>query len=479
MIFALFLLFAFTFLWFKPTRGLKSLDLTGVFLFKILLGWLFMYVYSRIYGVGAETVDWEEFIHDSVVLRNVAFEDFGTYLKFLFGFSTEADVQHYLMGTNHWAAGDLAIMNDSRNVLRVNSLIAFLFNGNVYYHIGFISFFVVLCFRELYLVLDSKVWLNKRIFWWILLVFPSVAFWTASMLKEPFLIMGFCLLFSALFGNHKNYSFWWRLILGIVLLLAFKPYVFFCLIFPVLIFVLYRWMRLKQAISYSVLITVFTLILIAFPNIRTKGVHQLTRMQFDFINIGHGGVHVLNGNNFYFFSPETLGSVELKNDSLYLLKPVTAKLVTTGMKLPFDDIRLKPEDGPWVVYFKGLSCGSYFEITPINGSFTNLLKNMPEALTNAAFRPFPTDNGSWLKWLNFLETLGLFSAILITWFSKRIKQTKEHKQMIIVLLMFSISLLLLVGWVTPVMGALVRYRMPAYLALVLIACLGKRSIQKT
>lgn len=479
MIFMLFLLLAFAFLWFKPTKGLKSIDLTGVFLFKILLGWLFMYVYSRIYGVGAETVDWEEFIHDSVVLRNVAFEDFGTYLKFLFGLGSEADVQHYLMGTNHWAAGDMAVLNDSRNVLRVNSLIAFLFNGNVYYHIGFISFFVVLCFRELYLTLYTSVWLRKRIFWWMLLLFPSVAFWTASMLKEPFLIMGFCLLFSALFGNHKNYSFWWRLLLGVSLLIAFKPYVFICLLFPVLIFVLYRWMRLKQAISYAALFLFFVGTLILFPAIRNKGVHQLTRMQFDFMNIGHGGVHVVNGDDFYFFSPEVLSSVELKNDSLYLLKPVTAKLVTIGMKLPFDDVYLKKEDGPWVVYFRGLSCGSYFEITPINGSFGNLVKNVPEALVNATFRPCPTDDGSWLKWLNFLETIGLFTLILFSVFSNRIIRTGEHRQMIVLLFMFSLCLLLLVGWVTPVMGALVRYRMPAYLALLLIACLGKRSIQKT
>src|SRR6218665_2202036 len=286
MIFALFLLFAFLFLWFKPTQGLKSMDLTGVFLFKILLGWLFMYVYSKIYGVGTETVDWEEFIHDSVILRDVAFDDFGTYLKFLFGFSTETDVQQYLMGTNHWAAGDLAILNDSRNVLRANSLIAFLFNGNAYYHIGFISFFVVLCFRELYLALNAQVWLKNRIFWWVLLLFPSVAFWTSSMLKEPFMIMGLCLLLTALLGNHKKTSFWWRLILGLLLLVGFKPYVFICVIIPCIIYVLYRWLKWSQAISYAVFAILFIIGLFVFPGFRNKSVHQLTRMQFDFINVG-------------------------------------------------------------------------------------------------------------------------------------------------------------------------------------------------
>jgi len=478
MIFVVFLLLAFAFLWLKSTEGLKSIDLTAVFLFKILLGWLFMYVYSRIYGVGAETVDWEEFIHDSVVLRNVAFQDVGTYLKFLFGFSNEADVQHYLMNTNHWAAGDLALMNDSRNVLRLNSLIAFLFNGNVYYHIGFISFFVVLCFRELYLALYTKVWLNKRLFWWVLLLFPSVAFWTASMLKEPFMVMGMCLLFSGLFGNHRKYSLLWRLLLGLLLLIGFKPYVFICLIIPVLIYVICCWLKVKQSFLYALFSGIVIILLFASSGIRDKVVHQLTRMQFDFINVGRGGVHVVHGSNFYYFTPDQLSDVEMKNDSLYLLKPLTAKLVTTGMKLPFDDVHLSPKNGPWAIYFVGLSCGSYFELTPINGSFNNLIRIMPEGLSNAAFRPFPSDKGSWLKWLNFLETIFLFGGIVITTFSKRIVRDKEQKQIILMLLVFSICLCLLIGLVTPVMGALVRYRMPAYLALLLIACLGTKKVQR-
>jgi hypothetical protein len=39
-------------------------------------------------------------------------------------------------------------------------------------------------------------------------------------------------------------------------------------------------------------------------------------------------------------------------------------------------------------------------------------------------------------------------------------------------LWFSILLLLLIGFTTPVIGAIVRYRIPAYLAIFLIAASG-------
>jgi hypothetical protein len=213
------------------------------------------------------------------------------------------------------------------------------------------------------------------------------------MLKEPFMIMGICLLFSALFGEHQKYSLFWRLILGLLLLLGFKPYVFICLLVPCIVYALYRWVKWNQFVIYSLFLILLSATLIFSNGFREKVVHQLTRMQFDFINVGRGGVHVVSGNNFYFFSPDQLDKVQLKNDSLYLKEPLVAKLVTTGMKLPFDDVRLTREDGPWAVYFRGLECGSYFEITPINGSFPNLVKTAPEALANSSFRPLPTDKG--------------------------------------------------------------------------------------
>ena len=474
--FAVFLIFAFLYLSTKKTAGLKRFDLTLAFGVKLGLALMFMYIYSRVYGVGAETVDWEEYIHDSVVLRNVAFLDFSAYLRFLFGISTDHDIQQFLMNTNHWSAGDLALMNDSRNVLRVNSLIAFVFDGNLYYHIVFISFFVVLAFRELYLGLADQVWINKRLFWVLLTLFPSVAFWTSSMLKEPFMMIGLCLLISVVFRRLTAWGKCWRATLGFLLMLAFKPYVLLCLLLPILLFLVWKILRVRILVSFIVVMVVFAATMVFAPSVRHKGVHQVTRMQYDFINVGRGGVHVLVNSSFYYFAWEQGDSYKLENDSLYVIHPLVAKHVQPGMRLPFDDIRLTPDDGPWPIFFKGDRCGSYFPVTPINDSFSQLMLNIPEALFNASFRPTPLDKGGNLKWFNFLETIALFGFILFVLIRVKLSRTSEQKVVIYCLLIFAVTLLMLIGWTTPVMGALVRYRVPAYLVLFLVAVLGRKKI---
>ncbi|MNU77140.1 hypothetical protein D3C71_667080 [compost metagenome] len=144
------------------------------------------------------------------------------------------------------------------------------------------------------------------------------------------------------------------------------------------------------------------------------------------------------------------------------------------MNYPFEDVLVKPVDGPWNVVFKGEPCGSYIELTPIGNDFGQLIKNIPEALVNASFKPTPGDPGGKLKYVNFLESCGLFGLLIFGLWRNRGQRTPEEKNILIFLFTFAIILLVLIGWTTPVLGALVRYRMPAYLALFLIAVMGSR-----
>jgi len=479
MILALLIVIGFFVLWNVSTGGLKRYDLPVAFAAKLLFGGLFMYIYSKIYGIGSDTVDWEEFIHDSVVLKNVAFESPGTYFKFLLGFSNEADVLRYLGETDHWSAGDLTLMNDSRNVLRANSLIAFLSGGNIYFHISFLSFFVVLALRQVYLTFYQHIILGKRWFWYLIALLPSMLFWTSSMLKEPFMIIGFCLLLSGCFRKLKFSSRWWRMVLGLILMLSFKPYVLLCLLLPLILYGIAQWSRISLTALYALVIGLGICGVFVFSSVRDTAVQRITRMQYDFINVGRGGMHVEVGDRFYYFPVEQFDSIDTLNDFASLKYPLTGKYCLPGAKLPFEDVKLTPEDGPWPIYFIGTKCGSYVELTPINNSFSQLLANTPEAFVNAAFRPSPSDPGSNLKYFNFLETVLLFGFFLFSFFSGKFKRNKSEREQIITLVIFACCLFILIGWTTPVLGAVVRYRIPAYFAILLATLIGHRKIQSS
>jgi hypothetical protein len=68
-----------------------------------------------------------------------------------------------------------------------------------------------------------------------------------------------------------------------------------------------------------------------------------------------------------------------------------------------------------------------------------------------------------------VEVWLIIGLIIFTLFNKRALKPNE-KPIAVGLVFFALSLFVLIGWTTPVIGAIARYRFPAQLA-VIICCL--------
>jgi hypothetical protein len=461
------------YLWRRRTDGLASYDLLLTWMLKMIAAGLFLAVYTVHYGSGTLTADPQAFMDESRMLHDVAQHSVGDYLRFLVGTDTPEMVMRYLPETSHWTVGDLTLINDSKNVIRVNSLVWFLSGGNVYAHVLIFGFLSLLGFRELYLAFYRSVALPKRLFWYAIVLFPSVIFWTGSMLKEPLMVLGLCLVLRAVFGQLTRWQKSWRLVLGALLMLAFKPYVLICLLPALAVYYAAKYVfNGRTGVAVLAIAALSVIVLLVFPAQRKKGVFYLTRKQFDFINIGNGGLHAYADSCFFFFRPEQFRYLEIDeaDSSVFLKRALHAKQVELGRAHPFRTVVLTPNEKRWILYYRANGCASNVPVTFINSSFVQLVRNIPEALGNAAFRPFFGDPGGWLKYFAVAETLALFGWLLYTFrFWKRAR--RETRLTVIVLLIFAVALLLLIGWITPVLGAIVRYRVPAYLALLLISLL--------
>lgn len=441
---------------------------------KAGFGLVFLLVHTKIYGITGTDLDWIEYMADSVTLNNVAYQDFSVYLKFLFGTNTFQESVQYLSHTNHWDMGDLSVINDSRNLLKINSLVVFVSHGNIYVHILFYSFISFFGLIEFYRAIKSYSRLNTSWIWLLLLLMPSLGFWTSSVLKEPLMITGLAILIHTLMGDLSWKSRSWRILLGLLLMCTFKPYVLVCFAIAMLVYLLARYVFVRKRFWIPItLIAIAGVTLSLNQEFKKSSVHRLTRMQFDFMNIGRGGIHVYVDSFSYYFRVDQLNKVEILHDSLLLIqKPLTVKKLNTGMKYPFADVHLKPGDGPFKIIYIGTKATSFIELTPINSSLTQLVLNVPEAFFNAAFRPFPWDPGGNLKWLNFMEMLCLFSLLFYAIQKNWNSYSTSESSVIWFLLSFAFVLLVLIGWTTPVLGALVRYRLPAYVAILLVTFIG-------
>lgn len=440
------------------------------FLVKVIAGVLFIYVYTELYGDGQLTQDAGEFMRESKMLHDVFFTSPAAYFSLLTGIGESADlVNEFLAGTNHWSASDVALVNDSKNILRVHSIIHFISLNNEFVHVLFMCLFSVLGLRDLTIAFKDRIRLSPYILFIGLLLLPSVFFWGSSILKEPLLIAGAGLFTRALLVPGK----WWkrglRLLLALALLTAFKPYVFLCLLLAAVYYVFSR-LVLRHHPWYSLLL--FTGLgfgfLVAVPIARDKLTSSISRKQLDFDNVGKGGMYALNDSCMYYLTDQQFDKVRfLEDGNVVLAYPAVLSQKIIGSKEPFKPVKLKPDGKKWLVYYQLSGSDSYIHITMINNSFRQLILNIPEAFVNALLRPFPGDSGSWLKYPAILEVFSCISGLLLALIFRRKLHTGERR-LLAAMVLFAVALLVIIGWITPVTGAIVRYRVPAYIAIFII-----------
>jgi hypothetical protein len=206
-----------------------------------------------------------------------------------------------------------------------------------------------------------------------------------------------------------------------------------------------------------------------FPNLRQKFTDDLTVKQIDSIHVGEGGLYAMkDSNQFYFFYNAHLNRLRVKDSVVELLEPTDAKQKWIYRKNDFKPIHLEPKGEKWKLYVVEDSSVSLIPIQRIDHSFLNLVTSAPQAIANALLRPFLWDNGGAMKYPSALEVFGVLGFLIFA-IIKRRKLNVEEQKLIFTLVLFSISMLALVGWTTPVAGAIVRYRIPAYMAIFVLS----------
>jgi len=439
------------------------------FAIKSAVAVFFLYLYTYVLGDGKLSEDAMVFMNESATLHDVFWKSPSAYFKFLTGIGENQElIQQYLTETTHWDIGEQSIINDNKNILRVHSLIHFISFGSAMIHALLFSFVGLIGVRQLFLALRNTTKMNPNYAFWLLFLLPSLLFWTSSVLKEPFMLLGMGLLLRALYSTTLSTRK--KLILGgmgAVLLLGFKPYVLIALI-PMLLFVLIAKKLPKHAIlgSLGILIATTAILLTLFPNQRDRTLQRISRKQFDFANVARGGVHVHADSIFYYFSPEQTHLLAFEGDSVTLKEPVDAQILQLGLINAPIPVHLEADGQRWPLYFQNRRSNGFIETTPIRNSWSQLIKNIPEALINTLFRPFPGDAGGKMNWLAIAESALLFFGL--GWAIVRRRQLNSTDRIhLIGLFIFAFSFSLFIGWTTPVIGAIVRYRIPVYLVLLM------------
>ncbi len=444
----------------------------SAFLIKIGVGILFLMMYLHPDTNNSVPSDTMRFLAESKNLRNVFTRSIKDYFSLLFGFGDEKYlIKQYLQDTFLWDAGSVTIVNDSRNIIRLHSVIQFISFGSAYIHSLFMCFIALIGLKHLYIAFQPYSKVKPLLFFFVILLFPSILFWTSGILKEPILLLGLGLCTRSFLSTDNKQK---RILYGIggsILLFSIKPYVLASVIPAILFYLIYKYLvKEKILISLIYIIILIGLSTIILKPIRVKTVDFLSRKQYDFDHIGKGGLFIKGDTSQFYFNPSQFDKldIDIKHKLVQIKKPTTCLIVSRKNTYAPVKRKILPENKKRKLKYYVGGANSYIKTTMINRSFIQLIKNIPEALINSYFRPFPFDPGSSLKYPAMFE-VWLLSILLIYSFIKKRKLESNEKALVVSLLIFSIFLFLIIGWTTPVIGAIFRYRFPALLALILVS----------
>jgi hypothetical protein len=375
------------------------------------------FLYTYYYPVRADA-DTFKYFDDSRILYEALWTKPADFFKMLFGIGCENDYffkTYYVKMYNWYLAYDNGLVNDSRLIIRLNAVFRIFSFGNYHIHSLLLNF---VSFTGLYALMRLFIAVSGSKWKSFLAAFavPSVIFWSSGILKEAVLIfaIGF---FSWNFYKIVIGEYSHRRLLTILLFVSI-----------LLVVKLYVFAALIIACAGLIASKFIERSLIAY--LVAFGIMMVLVSIVGFINPTYSFIELI---------------VSKQHDFIELSKKV-------------------------VVH-------SLIPVQALDHSFWSILKSIPAALINTFTRPWISDIRGILFIPSVLENILVF---LLAFFAIRnkVKLDPTKKNFVLFCFTFTIVLFLIIGLTTPIIGAIVRYKIPAlpFLVFGLLLCVNNTQI---
>lgn len=378
--------------------GLSPWFLSAAFVLKCIFSFLFFLVYTRYY-TDRTTADVFKYFDDGKFMYSAIKTSPMDYLKMLLGldFDTRYFHEQYYIKMNHWyKLWELTAYNDNRTMIRINALFFLFSNGNFHIHQVFSSFLSLIGLVSIFNVFKKDVF-HTKVFAILLFFLPSVLFWTSPMIKESILIFGL-----GLFLRAFQQVFVYKM----------RSYYIFMLLSLCLLLILKTYM-----------------IFLCAPLL----------LSFLIVNKTASKPYIVYGSIIILLF---LTSLSIRNPDYSIYYNMFQK------------------QGDFINLAQQEKSGSLLTIDALTDySFLSFIKTSPQALKISFILKWPWESNSMLEQLHVAENTLLW---ILTGFSFYyfLKNPTFSKNWAWFNFLFILGIFLLIGFTSPVLGAIVRYRAP-------------------
>ncbi len=464
ILYTAFFIFLIRKLSFFRVNGMPPNSMVFVFLLKILAGTALWFVYSRLY-TDRSTADIFKYFDDGKAIYKLLFEDPSAYFKIILGIP-DPDLDRYLdHTTRHWNMSYVqGLYNETRTIIRFNALLDIFSFGNYHVHTVFICFLSLAGLNGIYRSFLPFLQEVKRILFACVFLLPSVLFWGSGVLKEGLILFSMGLLVYQFFQFIKEGITIKRTVLLLVfsfLLALSKLYMLFILIpaFAAHVWIVKTNFKMPLLKYTSVFAGLFLIVLLV-PKFNLP--FKLMDKQRQSIYMASGGAFLGDLNNkFIYIRPEVKDRVIRSKE-----RPDYGKIVhgVPYVSWYFDDytdstyVPASTDTATYLIYYDLERAGSMIDIPLVYPSYPSLLRNSPVALLNSAFRPHLLEAKNPLMILSAIESICImaFLIVCLLFFSKKFSQN----HLVYFCLTVTALLFILIGLTTPVLGSIVRYKVP-------------------
>jgi len=411
ILYTVFFIFLIRKLSFFFLPGIGSRALIAVFVLKIISGVILWAVYS-LYYTDRATADIFKYFDDSQVMHEAVYSRPVDFFQMIFGINnnnTYFTETYYLKMSNWFRSHESTLYNESHSLIRFNAAVRFFSFGYYNVHTVFMCFFSLAGLTGLYRFLRRYMRRNRNALFVAVFLLPTVLFWGSGVLKEGLILAGMGLLLWS-FDRFISKPFNWK----ILTVLVFS-------------FILIRYTKFYVVLS-------LVPVMIAFWWVK------MTEYKRPFLK---------------FFVTAIL---------------IVASGFSISYLLPDMDVlsELARKQRDFIGLAHSMNSGSLIDVNTLEPNLWSLFKNSPEALYNVMFRPWFFEKGSIMLIPAGFENLAFILSVLLAlaFFRRPDSRTKTFLALSIV---FVLEIFILAGLTTPVIGAFVRYKLPALPFLFIIA----------
>jgi len=384
---------------------------------KISVSVFLTYLYSKYY-TNRDTADIFKYFDDSKIMFEAIKTNPFDYFKMLIGFDNDNTHfnNNYYQYMSNWVRPETNdLFTDTHIIIRFNAFVRLFSFGNIHVHNVFINFISVVGLTTIFKAFKPFLHKKEKVFFYLLALVPSILFWGSGLLKESIIFFALGLLFLNIFRLTKQFKLLHLgyILIAVLLIIYTKFYLLIALSIPVFGYLLNHYLSIKKPII-GYLISI-TLFIV------TITIAPLVFEELDFI------------------------------------KQITVKQHAFSNH----------------VATQGATSG--FIIPELSDAFS-LLINIPNALLNTLVRPFPWECNALFVGLSAFENIMVLVLMLIAIIFRK-KMNSAQQNIFYFNLIFVFCLFTLIGLTTPVFGAIMRYKIPG-LILLIVSLLLLLDIQK-